>query len=187
MIVYRSGTPPTRVATDGTPQAMASRAARPKDSIWLGMIMRSAGKELINVVLLAEEVDAILDVVAEGKLLGGAAVGAIADKHEARGKSAGDACEDLNDVKDPLYGAEVGEVDEEAFVRCRKLRTHFGDKVGFADVDVAVDEVADNFYFAFDAEGFVCTVGEVLRDGCDAVGLFDAEAGDGEVGGVRGR
>ena len=37
-----SGTPPTRVAMAGTLQAMASRAARPKDSISLGMSMRSA-------------------------------------------------------------------------------------------------------------------------------------------------
>ncbi len=36
-----SGTPPTRVAMQGTPQAMASRAARPKLSMEEGMSMRS--------------------------------------------------------------------------------------------------------------------------------------------------
>ncbi len=37
-----SGTPPTRVAMVGTLQAMASSAARPKDSSSLGMSIRSA-------------------------------------------------------------------------------------------------------------------------------------------------
>ena len=54
-----------------------------------------------------------------------------------------------------------------------------------ADVDVAVDEVADDFDLAGDAEGFAGAVAEVGGDGGDAVGLVDAEAGDGEVGAVE--
>ncbi len=46
------------------------------------------GEELVDVVLLADEVDAVLDVELEGEVLGGAAVGAVADEHEARGHGA---------------------------------------------------------------------------------------------------
>ncbi len=60
-----------------------------------------------------------------------------------------------------------------------------GDVGGVADVDVAVDEVADDFDVGGDAEGFAGAVAEVGGDGGDAVGLLDAEAGDGEVGAVE--
>ena len=81
-----SETPPTRVAIAGTLQAIASRAARAKDSIWLGMIMRSAAEKFVDVVMLAEKVSLVLDIVAEGKPFCSAAIGTVADKHEARDK-----------------------------------------------------------------------------------------------------
>ncbi len=52
-------------------------------------------KELIDVVLLADEVDAVLHVVFAGEIFGYAAVGTVADEHQARGNGFGDAGEDL--------------------------------------------------------------------------------------------
>ena len=85
-----SGTPPTRVAMEGTLQAMASSAARPKDSSWLGMSKRSAsGEQLVDALLLAEKVDAGVDAEVVGQPLGGGAIGAVADQHQLRGDFAG--------------------------------------------------------------------------------------------------
>ncbi len=77
-------------------------------------------EELVDVVLLADEVDAVLNVVFAREIFGDAAVGAVADEHEAGGHGFGDAGEDLDDVLNALDGAEVGEVDEEALVRVRR-------------------------------------------------------------------
>jgi hypothetical protein len=143
------------------------------------------GEELVDVVLLAEEVDAVLDVEGSGEEFSGWAVGAVADEHEASGHGAGDSGEDFDDVGDALYGAEVGEVDEEFFVRGGVAGAHGGDEFGLADVDVAVDEVSDDFDLGGDVEGFAGAVAEVAGDAGHAVGLGDSETGDGEVGGVE--
>ena len=57
-----------------------------------------------------------------------------------------------------------------------EARAHGGDELGFADVEVAVDEVADDFDLGVDAEGLAGAVAQVAGDGGDAVGLLDAEA-----------
>ncbi len=62
---------------------------------------------------------------------------------------------------------------------------HGGYFCGVADVDVAVDEVADDFDLGLDVEGFAGAVAEVGGDGGDAVGLLDAELGYREVGAVE--
>ena len=142
-------------------------------------------EELVDVVLLADEVDAVLHVVLAGEIFGDAAVGAVADEHEARGHGLGDAGEDFDDILNALDGAEVGEVDEESLVGLGEARTHGGDELGIADVDVAVDEVADDLDLGVDVEGFAGAVAEVGGDGGDAVGLFDAELCDGKVGAVE--
>ena len=142
-------------------------------------------EELEDVVLLAEEVDAVLDVVLACEVLGEGAVGAVADEHEAGGELAGDAGEDFDHVADALDGAEVGEMDEEAFGGGGELRAHGGVLGGVAEVDVAVDEVADDLDGVGGGEGLEGAVAEVGGDGGDAVGLLDAEAGDGEIGGIE--
>jgi hypothetical protein len=139
------------------------------------------GKELVDVVLLAEEVDAVLDAELEGETLGGGAVGAVADQQQAGGDGAGDAGKGLDDVKNAFDRPEVGEMDEELFLGTGELRAHGGDQLGIADVDVAVDEVADDLDLAVDGEGLAGAVAEMAGDGGDAVGLGDAEAGDGEI------
>ena len=142
-------------------------------------------EELVDVVLLADEVDAVLHVVFAGEIFGDAAVGAVADEHEARGHGFGDAGEDLDDVLNAFDGAEVGEVDEEALVRFGEAGAHGGDQFGIADVDVAVDEVADDLDLGVDVEGFASAVAEIAGDGGDAVGLLDAELCDGQIGAVE--
>ncbi len=75
---------------------------------------------------------------------------------------------------DALDGAEVGEVDEKFLIGSGEAGAHGGDQVGLADVDVAVDEVADDFDLGGDAEELAGAVAEVAGDGGDAVGLCDA-------------
>ena len=139
----------------------------------------------MHVVLFADEVDAVLHVVFAGEIFGDAAVGAVADQHQTRGHCLGDAGEDFNDILNAFDGTEVGEVDEESLVGLGETGTHGGDELGIADVDVAVDEVADDLDLGADVEGFASAIAEVGGDGGDAVGLFDAELGDGEVGAVE--
>jgi hypothetical protein len=130
-------------------------------------------------------VDAVGDAVAQGEVLGGGAVGAVADEQQARGHGGAMRAKTSTTSSDALDGAEVGEVNEEAFVGAAKRGRMFGDEFGVANVEVAVDEVADDFDLAGDAEGLAGAVAQVAGDGGDAVGLVDAEAGDGEVGAVE--
>jgi len=142
------------------------------------------GEELVDVVLLAEEVDAVLNAVADGEVLGLGAVGAVADEEQAGGDDGGDAGEGLDDIQNALDGAEVREMDEEFFVGQGEAGAHGLDEFGAADVDVAVDEIADDLDLAVNGEGLAGAVAEMGGDGGDAVGLGDAKAGDGEIAAV---
>ncbi len=112
-----SGTPPTS-GGDGRDAAGHGFEGGEAEGLHLGGHEHEVGEgeELVDVVLLAEEVDAVGDAEVRGEVLGGGAVGAVADEHEAGGHGGGDAGEDFDDVGDALDGAEVGEVDEEFFV-----------------------------------------------------------------------
>ncbi len=66
---------------------------------------------------------------------------------------------------------------EQTLARFREAWTLLGDELGIAHIEVAVDEVADDFYLTSDAEVFAGLVAEVRRDGGDAVGLVNAETG----------
>jgi len=107
-------------------------------------------------------------------VLGSAAVGTIADQHQTCGHGSGDAGKDLHDILNALDGAEVGEMDEKPLVSRGKARAHGGDEFRVAGVDVAVDEVLDNFDLGGDAEGLAGTVAEMTGDGGDTDGLDDA-------------
>ncbi len=74
---------------------------------------------------------------------------------------------------------------KELLVRLGEARALLGDELGVADVEVAVDEVADDFDLARDAEVFARSLTKVRGDGGDAVGLVDAELGDGEIRAVE--
>src|SRR6185312_6743190 len=73
-------------------------------------------EEFVDVVLLADEVNAILYIKLQREVLGGAAVGTIADQHQPHGHGSGDAGKDLHDILNALDGAEVGEMDEKPLV-----------------------------------------------------------------------
>ena len=53
-----------------------------------------------------------------------------------------------------------------------------------AGVEIAVDEIGDDFDGALDVEFFDGLVEEILGDGGDAVALLDGEFGDGEIAAV---
>ncbi len=92
----------------GTLHAIASSAARPKDSISLGISIRSAsGNSSLDVVLLADEVDSVLNVVLASEIFGDAPIRAIADQHQASRHRLRDASEDLDDVLNSLHGPKV--------------------------------------------------------------------------------
>src|ERR1700677_2334260 len=132
------------------------------------------GEELVHVLLLADEVDAIADAKPHSEELGCRALGPVADHKQACRKCARDAGERLDDVEDAPDGAEVREVYEEALARPGKAWALFGNELGIANVEVAVDEVADHFDLARDAEIFAGAFAEVRGDRSDAVGLVDA-------------
>ena len=78
--------------------------------------------------------------------------------------------------RDALDGAEVGEVDEEASSGWAKRGAHGGERfVRDWRVDVAVDEVGDDFDLAGDAEVATVSSFEVAGDGGDAVAFLDGE------------
>src|SRR5258707_9826391 len=142
-------------------------------------------EQLVDVVLLAYEVDAVLHVVWAREIFGDAAVGTVADQHQACRHGFGDAAEDLDNILNALDGAEVGEVDEQALVGFGEARAHGGYQLGVADVDVAVDEVADDLDLGVDLECLAGAVAQVGGDGGDSVGLFDAKLCDGQVRAVE--
>ena len=142
-------------------------------------------EEFVDVVLFAEEVDAVLNAVGDGEMLCDGAVGAVADEQESSGHGLGDAGEDFDHVGDALDGAEVGEVDEEALVGLGVAGAHGGDEFRLANVDVAVDEVADDLDFGGDVECFAGAVAEIAGDGGNSVRLLDAELGDGQIGAIE--
>ena len=156
-----SGTPPTRVPIVGTLHAMASSAARPNDSISLGISIRSAsGSSSLTLSCLPIKWMRSCNVVLARKVLGDAAVGAVADEHQPRRHGFRDPGKDLDDVLNALHRTEVGEVDEKTLVRLRRSADACGDQLWVADVDVAVDEVADDFDLGGDAEGLAGAVAQ---------------------------
>ena len=84
-----------------------------------------------------------------------------------------------------MTGRKLERCTSKRFVGLRVLGALPGDEGGVALVDVAVDEVADDFDGAGDAEGGFRAVFEVGGDRGDAVRALDAVAGDGEVGAVE--
>jgi len=144
------------------------------------------GKDFRDAALFAEEVNAVVDAFAVGHPLAGRAVGAVADHEQPRGNFASDAREDADDVGGAFDGAEIGEVDED-FLAGLGIAGAAGGAIGFAEgsVDIAVDEVGDDFNGAVGMEFLDGGFAQVIGDGGDAVALIDTEAGNGQVGMVE--
>ena len=112
----------------------------------------------------------------------GAAVRAVADEDEFGGHFGADNGEDFDDVGEALDGAEIGEMHEDGLAVGRPLFEQLG--MGLARVEIAVDEIGDDFDGALDVELFEGLLQEVLRDGGDAVGLLDGKFCDGEIAAI---
>ncbi len=56
--------------------------------------------------------------------------------------------------------------------------------VRLAGVEIAIDEIGDDFDGALDVELFKGLLQQIVGDGGHAVALLDGEAGDGEVAAV---
>ncbi len=134
-------------------------------------------KKLVDVLLLADEFDAIPDAHALGKVLGGRAIRAVADHHQPCREFLCDTGEDGDDIEHALDRAEVGEMDEKALVRLGEARTLAGHERKVAVIEIAVDEVADHFDVSFDRECVVRAIAKVFGDGGDAVGLRQCRSG----------
>ena len=175
--------PPTLVAMTGTSQAMASSAARPKDSSCDGQQEKIGGAELfVDGVLLAEEEDVFLQALFADEVFGGAAVGAVADQHELGGHFGADDGEDFDGVGDALDGTKIREVHEDGLAVGGPLcALGF---VGLAGVEIAIDEIRDDVDGALDVEFFERLREQVIGDGGDAVALLDGKAGDREIAAV---
>ena len=82
----------------------------------------------------------------------GAAVRAVADEDELGGHFGADEGEDFDDVGEALYGAEIREVHEDGLAVGRPLREQLG--MWLARVEIAVDEIGNDFDGALDVEFF---------------------------------
>src|SRR5882724_1473129 len=140
------------------------------------------GEFLVDVVLLAKEENVLLDFFLADEVFGGAAVRAVADKDELGGHFGADEGKNFDGVGEALDGAEIGEVHEDGFTIGGPLSGETF--VGGAIVEVAVDEIGDDFDRALDVELFDSLVEQIARDGGDAVALFDGKACDGEIAAV---
>ena len=117
-----SGSPPARVATTGAPQAIASSAARPNDSVCDGQHEEIAALEQRrDRVEPAEEPDVLVHAELARLVLGVDPLGAVAD-HDERGRhGAADPGEDPDHVLHPLHLAEIRDVGDD-LVALRRQR-----------------------------------------------------------------
>src|SRR6266566_4224388 len=140
------------------------------------------GQLLINGVLLAEKEDVFLELVLAYKILGGAAVGAVADEHELGGHFRPHKCKDLDGIGEALDGTEVRKVHENRLaVGCPVRGKAF---VGGAAVQIAVHKVRNDFDGAFDVELFQRFAKQVAGNAGNAVALLDGKLGDGKIAAV---
>src|SRR5258708_4633666 len=175
-----------------TPSQDAAKDGAPEHLCWAILCLvrgLGAGDDAVVVVLVERDdtrgAEVVLRVLLARKIFGDAAVGTVADQHQACRHCLGDAAEDLDNILNALDGAEVGKVDEQTLVGFGKARAHGGYQLGVADVDVAVDEVADDLDLGVDLEGFAGSVAQIGGDRGDSVGLLDAELCDGQLRAVE--
>ena len=170
-----SGTPPTRVATGGTPQAIASSAASPNDSISLGISndVRQPDQPL-DVILLAQEVDVI------------ACTPSVHARCSAGPRSGPSPTISRRTLACLRTSARMRMQSSTRFTG-RKLERWISSfsplgansldaaafRIGL--VSIAVDEIVDDADFVLDAEDFDRLAAQIFADGGDAVGLFDGE------------
>jgi len=141
-----------------------------------------AGKFFINVVLLAEEEDVFLEFFLADKIFSGASIGAISNQHQLGGHFGADEGKNFNGIGNPFYGTEIGKVHEDGLAVGSPFSLAV--RIRLARVEIAIDEIGDDFDGALDVELFDGLLQEVAGDGGDTVRLLDREFGDGEIGAI---
>src|ERR1041385_4415807 len=140
------------------------------------------GELVIDGILLAKEENVFLELVSADEIFGGAAVRAVADEHELGGHFGANEGEDFDGVREALDGAEIRKVHENGLSVGRPL---CGESfVGGATVQIAVDEIWNDFDGALDVELFEGLAEEVARNASDPVALLDGKLSDGEIAAV---
>jgi len=129
--------------------------------------------------LFAEEVDVLLELLLADEIFGSAAFRTVADQDEFGGHSCSDLREDFDAIGDPFYRAKIGEVHENRFAAGRPFFALC--ETGFARVQIAIDEIRDDFDGALDVEVPDGLIEEIFGDGGDAVALLDGKSGDREI------
>src|ERR1700674_315487 len=140
------------------------------------------GEFFVDVVLFAEEENVLLETVLAHEKFSGAAVRAVADENEFCRHFGADNREDFDDVRDALHGAKIRKMHEDGFAVGSPLcgKTF----VGGTSVEIAINEIGDDFDGALDIEGLESFLQKIARDGGDAVALLDREFCDGEIAAV---
>lgn len=108
-----------------------------------------------------------------------AAVRAVADEDEFGGHFGADQGEDFDYIGEALDGAEIREVHEDGLAVGGPFLAEGG--LRFTRIEIAIHEIGDDFDGALDVELFDGLVEKILRDGGDAVALFDGKFGNGQI------
>ena len=113
---------------------------------------------------------------------GGAAVRAVSHEDQLGRHLFADQGENFDDVGDALDGTEIGEVHHDGLAIGRPFGALLG--IVVAAIEIAIDEIGNDFDGPLDVELLDGLFLEVVRDGGDAIGLLDGESRDREKAAV---
>src|SRR5215472_10110636 len=92
---------------------------------------------------------------------------------------------DFDSILNALDWTEVGEMDEQALIRLSKARPHFRDEFRLANVNVAIDEIADDLDFTGYTECLPGAVAQVTGDAGDSIGAHNSKTGNWKIGRIK--
>ena len=125
-------------------------------------------------ILFTEEVNVFGELFLADQILGGAAVGAIADHDQLGGKLFAELSEDFDHVGNALDRTEIRKVHDDGLA----IGSPFGAKgrLVAAAVEIAIDEIGYDFDGPANFEFLYGAVFEVVGDGSDTVALLDRKS-----------
>ena len=175
-----SGRPPAAVPMTGTPQAIASRAARPNDSASEGRSMRRAAGRIVSIAAtLPRNVVRSANPALPGQALGQRAIRTVADQEQARRHPALDASKIPSTSRIRLTGRKFETCTSRASPGRASVRAKADAPAG--PVEARVHEVRHDLDLALHPELADRDVLQVLRDRRHRVALLDRPAGDRQV------
>src|SRR6266404_2208004 len=127
------------------------------------------GKHAIDLVLFAEEMHVLLQLLFADEIFSGATVRPVPNEHELCGRLGADLREDFDSVGDAFYRTEIREMHKDGLTGRRPFGALRG--IRLAGIEVAIDEVRNDFDGSPDVEFLEGLVQEILRDGSDAIAL----------------